>query len=63
MTTIRIAASIFILLLIALAVLGRIWNGRHQPPGQAAAGQIVLALGALAAVAGLAALWRWPGRM
>lgn len=62
MTTIRVAASLFIFFLIALSVLGWIWNGTHQAAGQAVAGQVVLTLGALAGLAGLAALWRWPPR-
>jgi hypothetical protein len=59
-TAIRLVASAFILLLIALSAMGWVWSGAHQPPAQAAAGRAVLALGALAGVAGLAALWRRP---
>ena len=62
MTAIRLAASIFILILIGLSVLGWIWTGTHQPPAEAIAARIVLALAALAGVLGLVALWRWPRR-
>ena len=62
MTAIRLTASIFILVLIALSAMGWIWTGTHQPPAQAVAARIVLALAALAGVVGLVALWRWPGR-
>ncbi len=62
MTVIRVAASIFILILIGLSAMGWIWTGAHQPPAQALAARTVLVLGALAGVAGLVALWRWPGR-
>jgi hypothetical protein len=59
---IRLTASIFILILIGLSAMGWIWTGTHQPPPQATAARIVLALAALAGVAGLVALWRWPRR-
>ena len=42
--------------------MGFMWTGTHQPPAQAVAGRIVLALSALAGVVGLIALWRWPRR-
>jgi hypothetical protein len=61
-TAIRVAASIFILILIGLSAMGWVWTGAHQPPAQAFAGRTVLVLSALAGVVGLAALWRWPGR-
>jgi hypothetical protein len=63
MVTIRLAASLFILVLIGLSAMGWVWTGSHQPPDQALAGRTVLALGALAGVVGLVALWRWPGRI
>jgi hypothetical protein len=59
---IRLAASLFILVLIGLSAMGWVWTGTHQPPSQALAGRTVLALGALAGVVGLFALWRWPRR-
>jgi hypothetical protein len=59
---IRVAASLFILVLIGLSAMGWMWTGTHQPPAQAVAGRIVLALSALAGVVGLIALWRWPRR-
>ena len=58
MTAIRLAASFFILLLIALSAMGWVWAGTHQPPDQALAARTVLILGALTGVAGLVALWR-----
>jgi hypothetical protein len=57
-TAIRFAASLFILVLIALAAMGWVWTGAHQPPDQALASRTVLALAALSGVAGLIALWR-----
>jgi len=62
MTAIRLTASIFILILIGLTAMGWAWTGTHQPPAQAMAARIVLALAALAGVVGLVALWRWPRR-
>jgi hypothetical protein len=58
-TVIRVAASFFILLLIALSTMGWIWAGRHHPPDQVLAARTVLTLGALTGLAGLVALWRW----
>jgi hypothetical protein len=61
-TAIRLAASVFILILIGLTAMGWIWTGTHQPAAQASAARFVLALAALAGVVGLIALWRWPRR-
>jgi hypothetical protein len=61
-TAIRLVATAFIIVLIALTAMGWVWTGSHQPPAQAVAGRTVLALAALAGVGGLAALWRWPRR-
>jgi hypothetical protein len=55
---IRVAASLFILVLIGLSAMGWVWAGTHQPPDQAMAARTVLGLGALSAVGGLIALWR-----
>jgi hypothetical protein len=55
---IRVAASLFILVLIGLSAMGWIWTGTHQPPDQALAARTVLLLGALSGVGGLIALWR-----
>jgi hypothetical protein len=59
---IRLAASLFILVLIGVSAMGWVWTGTQQPPAQALAGRTVLALAALAGVIGLVALWRSPGR-
>ena len=62
MNAIRIAISLFIVVLIALAILGWIWTGSHQAAAQAVASRVVLTLAALAGVIGLATLWRVPRR-
>lgn len=61
-TAIRLAASVFILLLIALSVMGWVWAGAHQPPDQVLAARTVLGLSALTGAVGLVALWRWRRR-
>jgi hypothetical protein len=58
MNIIRIAISLFIVVLLVISAAGWIWTGRNQPRPQSDASHIVLTLGALAGVAGLVALWR-----
>jgi hypothetical protein len=58
MNAVRIAISLFILVLIGVSVVGWVWTGHHQSPSQSEASRVVLTLAALAGVAGLAALWR-----
>jgi len=59
---VRVAISLFILVLIGLSAMGWAWTGSHQPPGAMEAGRTVLALGALAGVVGLVTIWRAPRR-
>ena len=47
MNAIRLAASLFILVLIGVSAMGWVWTGTHQPPAQALAGRTVLALARL----------------
>ena len=58
MNVVRIAISLFILLLIGVSLVGWAWTNAHMPASQAEAGRAVLALGMLAGVVGLGALWR-----
>lgn len=58
MNVVRIAISLFILVVVAVAVTGWIWTGTHQTAAQSAASRIVLSACILAGMAGLAALWR-----
>jgi hypothetical protein len=46
------------MILIAVFLVGWIWVGSHQPASQAAASRVVLTLGILAGVIGLAVIWR-----
>jgi len=58
MNIIRIAMSLFVVVLIAVSVAGWIWTGANQPPSQSVAARTVLGVGIVAGIAGLAALWR-----
>jgi hypothetical protein len=58
MNAVRIAISLFILVLIGISVVGWVWTGDHQSTTQSEASRVVLTLAALAGVAGLVALWR-----
>ena len=60
MTGIRLAISAFIVLLIVVSVAGWVWTGANQPASQAMASRVVLAIGVIAGVTGLTAVWRWP---
>ena len=55
---IRIAISLFIVVLILVASSGWIWAGSHQPAAQSAASRVVLTLCIVAGLTGLTALWR-----
>ena len=57
MNAIRIVISLFIAVLIAIAVLGWIWTSAHQTPTQSAASHIVLGLTMLAGLVGVIAIW------
>lgn len=58
MNAIRIAISLFVLILITVSAVGWIWTGAHQTASQAAASHVVLGLAMLAGLIGLIALWR-----
>lgn len=58
MNAIRLAISVFIGVLIAIAVLGWVWTGAHQTPAQSAASHLVLGLMMLVGVIGVIAVWR-----
>jgi hypothetical protein len=58
MNVIRLAISFFIVVVIALAIMGWVWAGEHQAASQSAASRTVLGLCVVAGIVGLAALWR-----
>jgi hypothetical protein len=59
---IRLAISLFLVVLIVVATTGWIWTGRHQAASQSMASRVVLTVCILAAMAGLSALWRGARR-
>ncbi len=61
MTFVRITASIFVLALIVISLMGWAWTGAHQAAASAFASHIVLGGSALAGVVALVTLWR-PNR-
>lgn len=62
MNAIRIAISVFIAMLIAIAILGWTWTTAHQTPSQATASHLVLGLAMLASVIGVLVIWGAPSR-
>lgn len=61
MTGVRLAITVFVLILLSLVALGWTWTSAHQTPGQAAASHVVLGLAGLSGVIALVAIWR-PNR-
>jgi hypothetical protein len=55
---VRIVISVFLVVLIGVAVSGWVWTGGHQPPAQSAASRIVLTVCIVAGVVGLTVIWR-----
>lgn len=59
---IRIAISLFVVVLVGVSALGWVWVGDHLSPAQAVAGRVVLTAGIIAAGVAVSMLWRWnPG--
>ena len=57
MNGVRVAISLFIVVLIGLSTAGWIWTGAHQSAAQSTASRTVLALGIMAGLVGLRFLW------
>ena len=55
---VRIAISLFILIVVGVSVTGWTWAGLHQPRAQMLASRAVLSGCILAGLIGLTALWR-----
>jgi hypothetical protein len=55
---VRLAISLFIVILVVVSVTGWVWAGNHQTPAQMAASRTVLSMCILAGIVGLTALWR-----
>ena len=58
MNAIRVAITLFILLLIGVSAAGWRWTGAHQTASQAAASRAVLLVGSVAGIIGLGVIWR-----
>lgn len=58
MNRLRIAITLFILLLIGVSAVGWMWTGAHQTASQAMASRTVLGLGMLGGVSGVWILWK-----
>ena len=55
---VRIAISLFIVLLIGVSSVGWVWTGAHQAAAPATASRVVLGIGILAGLVGLRSIWR-----
>jgi hypothetical protein len=62
MNAIRIAITSFVLILMALVVLGMIWAGGHQPPAARTASFVVLGISGIAGALTLVTIWRHQPR-
>jgi hypothetical protein len=58
MNAIRVAISLFISVLIAIAVMGWRWTSAHQTASQSAASHLALGLSIAAGVVGVITVWR-----
>jgi membrane protein YdbS with pleckstrin-like domain len=58
MRLVRVAITIFVVLLLTVVTMGWIWTGSHQPPPLRTASQVVLAVSVFAGIFALARIWR-----
>lgn len=58
MKQIRLAISLFLVILIGVSAMGWIWTGAHQTASQSLASRTVLSLGMLGGLGALWVLWR-----
>jgi hypothetical protein len=58
MNLVRMAITLFVVILIVVSIAGWLWTGTHQSPSQATASRVVLTIGILTGIAGLVAIWR-----
>jgi hypothetical protein len=61
MLGVRIAISVFVVILLFLVTMGMGWTGQHQAPAAALASRVVLGLSAVFGVVALVIIWR-PNR-
>ena len=55
---VRIAITLFVLVLLVIVTLGWRWTASHQPPPQRTASHVVLAISAFGGVFALGKIWR-----
>jgi hypothetical protein len=55
---VRIAITLFVLVLLVIVTLGWRWTSSHQPPPQRTASHVVLAISAFGGVLALWKTWR-----
>ena len=55
---VRIAITLFVLVLLVIVTLGWRWTARHQPPPQRTASHVVLAISAFGGLFALGRIWR-----
>jgi ABC-type thiamin/hydroxymethylpyrimidine transport system permease subunit len=58
MNVVRIAITVFVLILLGLVTLGWIWTATHQPPALSRASHVVLGIAALAGIFAVVRIWR-----
>ena len=61
MFVVRIAITVFVVLILTVVALGWAWTSSYQPPPFRTASYLVLAMTALAGVFALARIWLWEG--
>ena len=59
MKAIRLAITLFVLVLVGVSALGWVWTGDNQSPPLATASRVVLSIGIGSGLVGLAAIWRY----
>ena len=57
-TGVRLAITLFVLVLLAIVTLGWRWTASHQPPPQRTASHVVLGISAFGGIFALARIWR-----
>ena len=61
MLGVRIAISVFVVILLFLVTMGMGWTGQHQAPAAALASRLVLGISAAFGIVALVVIWR-PNR-
>jgi hypothetical protein len=62
MNRVRIAITVFMLILLTVVAMGWRWTSTHQQPPLRTGSQVVLAIAGLSGLFALATIWRGNGR-